>query len=482
MRHALDLFSWDGRVSRREYLLAGLLLFAVKYPVDLLISTLNHHPWTPLMYVSPRVSPLLHFGENRIYWLELMVWALPFIWAGVSLTARRLRDVGVSPFWSGLFFFPFVHFALFAALAIAPAKTVAAAPPTPDTGPFRDRPGPPFPEPRPPRFLDRVIPRPLGLAYLFGLVTSLAMGLLCYVITVQVSSVLGTSLFIGLPFGMGFWTGFCVSYGRTGGAWAAIGFGLSTIGLGLVLLLAVAWEGVACLVMAFPILLILGALGAWVGWLVGWGPRFLQMAAPLMLPLAPTLVGLDVVRPPHPAPLKVVSTVVVKAPPETVWKNVVSFPPIDSPPAAIFALVAMPLEARIDGREIGAIRRCVFTNGTFVEPIEVWNAPRELTFGVAEQPHHLDEYGDIQRGQFLLTPNPDGTTSLTGTTWYRLKVFPTAYWDAWAKTFLHAIHMRVLDHVKRLSEEPGKVVTAPAPQPDWMSTANETCACTRHAR
>src|SRR5258708_4302410 len=46
--------------------------------------------------------------------------------------------------------------------------------------------------------------------------------------------------------------------------------------------------------------------------------------------------------------------------------------------------------------------RCVFTNGTFVEPIEVWNAPRELTFGVAEQPRHLDEYGDIQRGQFLL--------------------------------------------------------------------------------
>jgi hypothetical protein len=142
----------------------------------------------------------------------------------------------------------------------------------------------------------------------------------------------------------------------------------------------------------------------------------------------------------------------------------------------------MPKRAQIDGRGPGAIRRCVFTNGTFVEPIEVWDEPTELTFGVAEQPHHLDEYGDIQRGQFLLSPNPDGSTTLTGTTWYRLKVFPTVYWDRWTKLFLHAIHLRVLDHVKRLSEHPGMAARESAAQPAWMEAANETCACTRHAR
>src|SRR5207237_1153813 len=101
-------------------------------------------------------------------------------------------------------------------------------------------------------------------------------------------------------------------------------------------------------------------------------------------------------------------------------------------------------------------------------------------FGVAEQPQHLTEYGDIQRGQFLLTQNPDGTTTLTGTTWYRLKVFPTAYWDAWAKRFLHAIHLRVLDHVKRISENPTAVIASPTVQPDWMTASNATCNCTRH--
>jgi uncharacterized membrane protein YhaH (DUF805 family) len=482
MRHALDLFSWEGRVSRRQYILSGLLLLAIKYPVDLLIAKLHQHPWNPLMYVSPRVSPLFHYRDDAAYWIELLVWALPFMAAGVSLSARRLRDIGVSPFWAGLFFFPFVHFAFFAVLAVAPAKVAAAPAPTPDAGPFRDRQGPPLPEPRPPRFLDHAIPRQKGMAYLFGLLTSLVMGLLCYVITVQLSSVLGTMLFIGLPFGMGFWTAFCVSYGRTLGGWAGVGYGLTSIVAGIILLVAVAWEGMACVIMAFPILALIGALGAWVGWLVGRGPRVVQMAAPLMILLVPALVGVDVVRPPQPAPLAVVSEVVVHAPLETVWKNVVSFPPIDSTPPAIFAIVAMPLEARIDGRGPSAIRRCVFTNGTFVEPIEVWNEPRELTFGVAEQPHHLDEYGDIERGQFLLSANADGTTTLRGTTWYRLKVFPTAYWDAWAKKFLHAIHLRVLDHVKRISEDPSRVAAAaPAAQPDWMAASNETCNCTRHA-
>jgi hypothetical protein len=121
--------------------------------------------------------------------------------------------------------------------------------------------GPALPLPPPPRFLERAIPRQKGLAYLFGLVTSLAMGLLCYVVAVQVSVVLGTMLFVGLPFGMGFWTAFSVSYGRNLSAWAAIGYGLSGIGASLLLLLGFGWEGVACVVMAAPLLAAVGALG-----------------------------------------------------------------------------------------------------------------------------------------------------------------------------------------------------------------------------
>jgi hypothetical protein len=110
----------------------------------------------------------------------------------------------------------------------------------------------------------------------------------------------------------------------------------------------------------------------------------------------------------------------------------------------------------------------------------VWDEPRELSFGVAEQPDHLAEYLDVKRGQFLLTDNHDGTTTLRGTTWYALKVFPTVYWSGWAQTFLHAIHLRVLEHVKRLSEQPDEALAAAA-MPSWMAASNATCNCTRHA-
>jgi hypothetical protein len=123
----------------------------------------------------------------------------------------------------------------------------------------------------------------------------------------------------------------------------------------------------------------------------------------------------------------------------------------------------------------------VFTNGTFVEPIQVWNAPRELTFGVASQPEHLADYIDVVKGQFLLDDNGDGTTTLRGTTWYRVKVFPIAYWSLWSDRLLHAIHLRVLEHVKRLSEN-APAQTASAGMPPWMASANATCSCTRHAK
>ena len=71
MKHALDLFSFSGRVTRRQYLVAGLLLAALKYPLDLLVSMLFGRPWSPVMYLSLRVSPLLSPETPRDYLLAL---------------------------------------------------------------------------------------------------------------------------------------------------------------------------------------------------------------------------------------------------------------------------------------------------------------------------------------------------------------------------------------------------------------------------
>jgi hypothetical protein len=61
-----------------------------------------------------------------------------------------------------------------------------------------------------------------------------------------------------------------------------------------------------------------------------------------------------------------------------------------------------------------------------------------------------------QRGEFLLAPTANGGTLLRGTTWYTLDLDPGPYWRLWSDFVVHRIHMRVLRHVKALSEAAAK--------------------------
>ena len=108
----------------------------------------------------------------------------------------------------------------------------------------------------------------------------------------------------------------------------------------------------------------------------------------------------------------------------------------------------------------------MFTTGAFVKPIEVWDAPRRLAFGVRSspppleemspyniRPPHLDGYFLSTHGEFLPERLPSGGTRLTGTTQYRNRIFPAAYGGLWSDAIIHRIHLRVLRHIRSLSEK-----------------------------
>jgi len=59
---------------------------------------------------------------------------------------------------------------------------------------------------------------------------------------------------------------------------------------------------------------------------------------------------------------------------------------------------------------------------------------------------------DLRRPGFELAPQPDGTTRLVGTTWYSHGLRPEPYWRLWSDLMVHAIHRRVLDHIRREAE------------------------------
>jgi hypothetical protein len=150
-----------------------------------------------------------------------------------------------------------------------------------------------------------------------------------------------------------------------------------------------------------------------------------------------------------------------------VWPFVVGFSELPPPSQLLFRLgIAHPRRARIDGRSVGAVRHCEFSTGAFVEPITAWEEPRRLAFDVASQPPPMHEWSPYRhvnaphllhtmrarRGEFRLVPLAGGRTRVEGRTWYELEMFPQAYWTWWANWLVHAIHERVLVHVKGLAE------------------------------
>ncbi len=178
----------------------------------------------------------------------------------------------------------------------------------------------------------------------------------------------GVGLFIALPFCLGFLSVLVYNSDGTKTALRSIGVAsLSVVILPGVALLAFAMEGLGCLLMALPLALPLACLGGAVAWSIQQGNGVREgMAAMLILMLLfpPAVMCAEYVAPPQ-TPLLVVHTSVdIDAPPETVWRHVVSFSDLPEPAEWIFHTgIAYPIRARIEGAGPGAIRRCEFSTG-----------------------------------------------------------------------------------------------------------------------
>jgi hypothetical protein len=282
----------------------------------------------------------------------------------------------------------------------------------------------------------------------------------------------GWGVFVMMPFLTGFVSALLYCRNSPGRTWRecrniALGTTLAA-GVGV---LAAGLEGLLCLAMASPLVVLLSLMGAATAFWTQerfWRRRASPALLLLLLLSAPLLMGAEAAVP-RQAPVYEVRTLVeIDAPPEAVWRNVVSFRQLPPPDDWVFHTgIAYPVRAEIRGRGLSAVRYCEFSTGPFVEPIEVWDEPRRLAFRVTANPPDLQElspWGGIhpphvqgflvsRRGQFRLTGLPGGRTRLEGTTWYQHGLYPAGYWRLWSDWIIHRIHLRVLEHVKRLSEE-----------------------------
>ena len=461
MMRFVDLWRWDGTVGRRAYLLVGVIGFAIKHNLDRLVaSAMFHQRWGIFNYwIPPEQLTRLHelSPDQRNLLVTLLVMAVPFIWVGVTMTLKRLRSAGLPTWLVALFFAPFINLIFFLLLALLPSRCddVAAAPTATSR---RDS------------ALGRLIPdHPLGSA-VAALIATVLLGLGATAFNVTTLQKYGWGLFVLLPFCLGFVSVLIYGYHKRRSYLSCLfvsGLSVTFLGIALVTL---AFEGVLCLLMAAPIAYVLACMGTTIGYVIQWRPWDESATTSLMLALVlavPLLMGAEYVSAPVAPIFAVRTSVEIDAPPATVWRNVVAFAELPPPTEWAFrAGVAYPIRARIHGQGVGAERHCVFSTGAFIEPIQVWEAPHLLRFGVtsnpppmqewtpyrAIHPPHLDGFLVSRQGQFLLTPLPGGRTRLEGTTWYQHHMWPVSYWRLWSDRIIHMIHRRVLRHIKGLAE------------------------------
>jgi Polyketide cyclase / dehydrase and lipid transport len=273
----------------------------------------------------------------------------------------------------------------------------------------------------------------------------------------------GWTLFVMLPVlagGLGTWSMQPVTWGRAVRTGAIVG------SMGCLLFLVVGKEGFFCVLMALPIVVPLTILGSLLAY---WGGGLSNPKQPAaMCLLLPISMLFDVnARPPV---YSVTTSIVVNAPPERVWKNVVAFPDISAQPDWVLSTgLAYPIRTRIEGSGFDAPRKCDLSTGTVEERVVVWDEPRLLRFVVTSTPpammemglygpiypKHVTGYYESAEGQFTLTALPDGRTLVAGTSWYRHGLWPAQYWRLWSDMVVHHIHRRVLEHIRQLSEANG---------------------------
>ncbi|HEX3771216.1 MAG TPA: DUF805 domain-containing protein [Polyangiaceae bacterium] len=458
------LFGLRRRVGRKQYVLWGVGLAVLKLLLDTwIVHAFTGKTWSPLGYIVPSLilrEDAVGSGPEAMNAI-LPALALPFLWIGLSMSVRRAADAGISAWVGTVFIVPLVHYVAIVVLCVLPTKAEASWAP-PGLGAYRTTvaapsSGPPSEAPVSPALR----------AALAGLLANVAIGGLVLWICIGGLKEYGLTLFFVTPFAMGASCAAIFNHRVTRSISATVGVALAGLALTGCGLLFFAIEGAFCILMAAPIVAVLATLGALLGRAIASSNRP-PGAFMLMLPLAGLpAVALTESRLATPAPHDVTTEIEIDAPPERVWPNVVGFSDLDEPPQWFFRLgIAYPKRARIEGAGVGAVRRCEFSTGAFVEPITVWQPPERLAFDVTSQPPSMTEwspYGAIHAphvegymvsrgGEFDLERLPGGRTLLRGTTHYTLAIYPELYWIPYAEALLHAIHHRVLVHIKSLSE------------------------------
>jgi hypothetical protein len=365
-------------------------------------------------------------------------------WALAALAFRRAADARASGWVAALALAPVVQIPVILALSLRPSRGAALEPPSDDDRPFD------------------------WATAAQGLLAGGTLTVVAVAMAALIFGAYGFGMFLISPFAVGLTTGYLanrninIGGGRTGVLVAG------ALLLGSIALIAVALEGMVCIVMAAPVALLAGVLGGLIGRAVAvtWRrPPRRVLPGVALLPLIfateatlPAGIGFDTR-----------TTIEIGAPPAAVWRVLLDTDLSQEPVTLPFRLgLAYPLRGKVLGEGTGALRVGEFSTGTVRERVTEWDPNRKLAFIMLDElpamrelsPYahvhapHVVGYFRTTNTSFELVRRASGTEVIERTS-HELRLEPVLYWLPLARSIVAANNARVLRHLKREAEAAG---------------------------
>jgi len=432
-------FTFKGKIGRAPYAAWSVAIFLSQYLIPLAAGNLRGAdiwsylvPHRALRSASGDLLPVL-----GVAYLLIVAWPL------VALAFRRANDANVGGWIAAFAIAPIIQIPVILVLCVAPS----------------------VPDREPRAMITQAAtsePVPILASALLGVLAGIGLTLAAVALVTLVFRDYGGALFMLTPFVIGAVSAYIANYREDiGGGQTALTVAIAVL-LGSLMLVAVALEGVVCIIMAAPLGLGMALIGGVLGRAMALQARR-PAGQPLQcIALLPLMFAVEHVLPPS-AHFDTEQTIAVAAPPDAVWKSILSTDPVEGPLALPFRLgVAYPLRGEVHGEGVGAVRYGEFSTGTAIERMTEWVPNRKLAFVVVsdipgmrelspyEHVHapHVAGYFRTTYTSFELVPRSDGGTDIIERTSHQLRLDPVVYWLPMARWIVRQNNARVLEHIR----------------------------------
>ena len=242
--------------------------------------------------------------------------------------------------------------------------------------------------------------------------------------------------------------------------------------LALIFALLLVWEGLICVILWLPLVMILASVGGFLAWVMFLiiKPRRNRMYCAAVVGLLPFAIApIETLNPPEHEMRTVVSRVVIEAPVDVVWKNIATVPAITEKEHRFSWVHAIgfprPIEAKLIGEGVGAVRHATFEGDVlFLEYVTEWKENQRLSFTIDANtdnipPETFDEhvtiggpYFDVLNGSYEIEPLGDGKVLLHLSSQQRLSTNFNFYSHLWTEWLMDRIQAYILEVIKERCE------------------------------